>query len=263
MFRATAKFLGKSQLEEVRIHLGDYTVEYNGKRYDTSALKWDSPATGTVYGTALNYQGALAALGDAVYESPYQAPPQAPVMYIKPANTLIGCGQPIPLPEDVTELEMGAALGVVIARPAFHVSEAEVLDYVIGYTVANDVSIPHRSVYRPAISQKCRDGFCPLGPWIIQREAVADPDRLGVRVYINGQLRQENTTANLIRSVPRLIADIAEFMTLNAGDVLLVGVPEGAPLARAGDRVRIEIEQVGCLDNIVVPEQELLGGGAA
>lgn len=236
------------------------TVNPGGRQLWLDNLSWDAPVSGTIYGTLLNYKGALAALGNAVNKAPYFAPPQAPVLYIKPANTVIGYGMPIPLPSDVTRLEIGAALGVVIGHTARRVQEEEALTYVAGYTVANDVSIPHESLYRPAIKEKARDGFCPLGPWVIERDAVANPDALGVRVFINGELQQENTTENLIRPVRRLIADVTEFMTLDPGDILLVGVPEGAPLAKAGDRVRIEIDGVGCLQNTIVPEHKLVMG---
>ncbi|MEB3101724.1 fumarylacetoacetate hydrolase family protein [Ferviditalea candida] len=256
MSKAKIKLRGISQYHEVDVNPADDTVELNGKRYSVGRLPLDSLISGTIYGVLLNYKGAFAALGDAMFEAPYKGEPKAPVMYIKPANTVIGSGMPIPLPADVPELEIGASLGVVMGRTATRVGEAEALEYIAGYTVVNDVSIPHDSVYRPAVSQKCRDGFCPAGPWIIERDAVADPDSLDVRVFINGELRQQNTTANLIRNVPRLIADITEFMTLSSGDVLLVGVPEGAPLVKAGDRVRIEINGVGSLENTVVHEHE-------
>jgi 5-oxopent-3-ene-1,2,5-tricarboxylate decarboxylase/2-hydroxyhepta-2,4-diene-1,7-dioate isomerase len=134
------------------------------------------------------------------------------------------------------------------------VSPGSAFDYVAGYIVVNDVSVPHESFYRPPIRFKCRDGFCPMGPRVVDRAQVTDPDALGVRVFVDGALRQENTTANLIRSTARLIADITEFMTLGAGDVLMTGVPEDAPLARAGQRVAIEIEHVGRLENPLVAE---------
>lgn len=213
-----------------------------------------APPRGTVYGTLLNYRGALAALGDAVHKPPYKAPPKAPVLYIKPANTWISDGAPIPVPSDVDALQMGAALGVVIRCTACRVPAESALDYVAGYTVVNDVSVPHDSYYRPSIRLKCRDGFCPISPVIVDRTRVADPDALVVRVFVDGALRQQNTTANLIRSTARLIADITEFMTLSAGDVLLTGVPENAPLARAGQRVAIEIEGVGRLENPLIAE---------
>lgn len=220
----------------------------------------DVPISGTVYDTLLNYKGTLAEFGEAVHEPPYREPPKAPVLYIKPQNTFTGFGQLIPLPDDVSELEVGASLGVVIGRRSTRVNESDAWDHVAGYTVVNDVSIPHDSLHRPAIREKARDGFCPIGPWVIDRPAVTNPDGLGVRVFVNGQLRQENTTENLIRSVAHLIADVTEFMTLNRGDVLLVGVPEGAPRVEAGDRLRIEIDQVGRLENTVVSEDEWVVG---
>jgi len=211
-------------------------------------------APATLYGVLLNYRGALAALGEAVNKPPYKAPPKAPVLYIKPANTWIGDGAPIPVPSDVEALQMGAALGVVIGRTACRVSAESALDHVAGYTVVNDVSMPHDSYYRPSVRLKCRDGFCPIGATIVERARVPNPDALAVRVFVDGVLRQQNTTANLVRSTRRLIADVTEFMTLAAGDVLLTGVPENAPLARAGQRVAIEIEGVGRLENPLVAE---------
>jgi 5-oxopent-3-ene-1,2,5-tricarboxylate decarboxylase/2-hydroxyhepta-2,4-diene-1,7-dioate isomerase len=211
-------------------------------------------APATVYGVLLNYKGALAALGDTVNEPPYKAPPKAPVLYIKPANTWIGDGAPIPVPGDVEALQMGAALGVVIGRTACRVPAESALDYVAGYTVVNDVSVPHGSFYRPSIRFKCRDGFCPIDTAVVDRARVSNPDALRVRVFVDGALRQENTTANLIRPTARLIADVTEFMTLAEGDMLLTGVPENAPLARAGQRVAIEIEGVGRLENPLVAE---------
>ncbi|HHW37708.1 MAG TPA: 4-hydroxyphenylacetate isomerase [Bacillales bacterium] len=262
MSTGKVKFSGILQEETVNIDCENQIIEVKGKNLSLQDLKLNAPISGTIYGTLLNYQGAMEALGEAVNEDPYKAPPKAPVLYIKPVNTVIGYGASIPMPADIDQLEMGAALGLVIGKKATRVAKAEALDYVTGYTVVNDVSVPHASVYRPAIRQKCRDGFCPVGPWVIERKAVENPDALTVRVYINNELRQENTTANLIRSVSQLIADVTDYMTLNEGDLLLVGVPENAPLAKAGDQVRIEISGVGILENTVVHENELQIGGA-
>jgi 5-oxopent-3-ene-1,2,5-tricarboxylate decarboxylase/2-hydroxyhepta-2,4-diene-1,7-dioate isomerase len=223
----------------------------------------DPPVTGTIYGALLNYKGVLEVLGDAVHEAPYKGAPKAPVLYIKPANTVIGHEMAIPVPDDSVKLEMGAALGVVIGQTATRVKEEEALSYVSGYTIVNDVSAPHDSVYRPAIKQKARDGFCPVGPWIMPKEAIDNPDSLQVKVFINGQLKQENNTQQLIRSVARLIADVTDFMTLRPGDILLTGVPENAPLAKVGDVVRIEIDGIGFLENILVHEKDWKWGGRA
>lgn len=212
---------------------------------------------GTVYGVALNYRGILEELGQQMDQPPYKAPPRAPVLYIKTANTFRSAGEGVPLTADLAEVSIGAALGVVISKTATRVSEHEALDYVQGFVVVNDISVPHDSFYRPAVRHKCRDGFCSIGS-LTPRSALNNPDALAVRVYVNDALMQENTTANLVRPIARLIADVTEFMTLSAGDVLLTGTPEKPPRVRVGDRVRIEIDQLGKLENVIVAE-----GGAA
>ncbi|AZB44798.1 4-hydroxyphenylacetate isomerase [Bacillus sp. FJAT-42376] len=243
---------GTSRLQTVELRGKEFVC--NGTAFQTDQLILSPPISGTVYGTALNYKGELELLGDSVYESPYQQPPAAPVLYIKPVNTLNGHGGVIPLPDGADELQTGAALGIVIGRKANRVKEEAALDFVLGYTVVNDVSIPHTTVYRPAVKEKCRDGFCPAGPWIRPRNEVKNPDSLSISVYINGVLNQKTSTSSLIRSVPKLIADVTEFMTLNEGDVLLAGVPEHPPRMKDGDVVTIEIEEVGSLTNRVVKE---------
>lgn len=210
------------------------------------------PTRGTVYGTLLNHRDALAALGDQVNAAPYRAPPRAPILYIKPRNTVIGHRVPVLVPADAAELEMGATLGIVIGRTASHVAEAEALDFVAGYTVVNDISVPHASVYRPSMRFKCRDGFCPMGPAIVARALAPDPDAVGIAIAIDGRTVQHISTAGLVRPAARLLADATEFMTLLPGDVLTVGVAAGAPRARAGQTVTITIHGVGRLENTLV-----------
>lgn len=228
--------------------------------YTLDQLPVDIPPVKTVYGTLLNFQGAYEALEPKMTEEPYNIPPKAPVLYIKPKNTYIGYGRAIPLPEGVEKLEVGATLGVVIGKTATKVKEEEALNYVLGYTVVNDVSIPHESVLRPAIKEKARDGFCPIGPWIVDKSSVANPNDVIISVFINGEKKQENTTKNLRRSLEKLLHEVTDFMTLHQGDVLLVGVPENAPLAEENDLVRIEIAGVGVLENRIVPENSVIGG---
>jgi len=210
------------------------------------------PTHGTVYGTLLNHRDALAALGDQVNAAPYKAPPQAPILYIKPRNTVVGHRVPVVVPGDATELEIGATLGIVIGRTASHVAEAEALAFVAGYTVVNDISVPHASVYRPSMRFKCHDGFCPMGPAIVARSLVPDPDALGIAVAIDGETVHRSSTAGVIRPAARLLADVSEFMTLFPGDVLTIGVAAGAPRARAGQTVTITIHGVGQLENTLV-----------
>ena len=215
---------------------------------------FDTWPGGTVYGTLLNFKAVIASYGGALAQPPYKQPPRAPVLYIKPANTWSGNGAPVRVPADADALEMGGTLGIVFARAASRVSEQDALDYVLGYTIVNDVSIPHASIYRPAIRQKCRDGFCPIGSSVVARRHVPDPGLLELRIFVNDELKCSASTAEVVRPVGRLIADVTEFLTLNAGDLLMIGAPACCPIARAGDRVRVEVEGIGKLENTLIPE---------
>jgi 5-oxopent-3-ene-1,2,5-tricarboxylate decarboxylase/2-hydroxyhepta-2,4-diene-1,7-dioate isomerase len=223
-------------------------------------LQWDTPTRGAVYGVLMNYRGALEAFRMIGVGS--SVPPKAPVLFVKPANTWIAYGDAIPIPEDVDCVEAGAALGIVMGRTACRVAAVDALNFVAGYTIVNDVCEAHRSQDRPATRQHCRDGFCAIGPWIMPKQSVPSPDSLTLRVLVNGKPRAESTTANMVRSVATLIADVTEFMTLSAGDVLHTGVPENAARICAGDRVRIEIDGIGALENRVVAERDLMTGGS-
>jgi 5-oxopent-3-ene-1,2,5-tricarboxylate decarboxylase/2-hydroxyhepta-2,4-diene-1,7-dioate isomerase len=249
---ALVRVQGSALVHDVRVDARAGTVAWRGRPCAASELAWEPPVAGAVYGTLLNDRAALDALGEAVAQPPYKAPPQAPVLYVKPRNTRSAHGWPIVVPAGVPALAMGACLGVVIGRTACRVRAGDALDFVAGYTVANDVCVPHESFYRPMVRYRCRDGFCPMGPWVIARRHVADPDGLDLRVEIDGVERQRANTGTFVRSVARLLADVTAFMTLAPGDVLLTGVPADAPLARAGQRVAIAIDGVGTLVNTLV-----------
>lgn len=212
------------------------------------------PVRGTVYGTLLNHRDALAALGDQVNQVPYKSPPKAPIMYIKPRNTIIGHGDSVTVPSDVAELEIGATLGLVIGKTASKVSLDQAMSFIAGYTIVNDISVPHASFYRPSMRFKCRDGFCPMGPVVIPAASIKDPDNLSVTVSIDGAVVQKTNTNNRIRSIAQLLVDVTDFMTLHPGDVLSIGVAAGAPLAKTGQRVSITIEGIGQLENNLIAE---------
>jgi 5-oxopent-3-ene-1,2,5-tricarboxylate decarboxylase / 2-hydroxyhepta-2,4-diene-1,7-dioate isomerase len=152
------------------------------------------------------------------------------------------------VPSDVGELEIGASLGVVMGRTACALTAENALDFVAGYVIVNDISVPHSVYYRPSIRFRARDGFCPMGPAVVPRAAVPDPDKLQVKVFVDGELRQSASTSELVRPVARLLADVTDFMTLSPGDVLAVGAAAPAPRARAGQKVAIEIDGVGRLE---------------
>jgi 5-oxopent-3-ene-1,2,5-tricarboxylate decarboxylase/2-hydroxyhepta-2,4-diene-1,7-dioate isomerase len=205
--------------------------------------------SGTVYGTLLNHRSALQLLGDAVNLPPYGAPPSAPVLYLKPRNTLALPGQFVRIPPGTPDLEVGACLGLVMGRAACRLSAPHALEYVAGYLIVADVSIPHASFHRPSIRYKARDGYCPLGPAVTARAAVADPDVLTIRAYVDDALVQTSSTADLIRPIARLLEDVTEFMTLAPGDVLAVGAASPAVRVRPGQTLRIEIDGLGSLLN--------------
>lgn len=253
------KLQGSAQVKEGLYDNEKNLVTVNESSKSIDDLEFDIPVNGTIYGTLLNYKGAYKQYEDKMNESPYKQPPKAPILYIKPINTHVANGSSIYVPKHVEHLKMGAALGIVVGKAATKVTEQSALDYVLGYVIVNDVQIPHESIYRPAIKEIARDSFCPIGPWIVKKEFVKNPDDLSIRVYVNGELKLENSTANLIRPINKLIVDVTEFMTLNEGDVLLVGIPEDAPLAKAEDRVTIEIEGIGKLDNVLKYEDALVG----
>lgn len=212
------------------------------------------PLTGTVYGVALNHPSLLNALADEFKQPPYQQPPQAPVLFIKTRNTLIGHGAAIPFPARVGRILAGGALGVIIGKQARKVTLAQAMAHVGGYTVVNEISLLEDSFYRPAVKAKCRDGFCPVGPKIVPASEL-DPQTLSVRTYVNGELRETHHCADLLRSVPQLIADISDFMTLEAGDLLICGTPLRQAYLQAGDQVSVVIDGIGQLDNPVVAEE--------
>jgi 5-oxopent-3-ene-1,2,5-tricarboxylate decarboxylase/2-hydroxyhepta-2,4-diene-1,7-dioate isomerase len=207
----------------------------------------DSPVDGAVYGALLNHRAALAALGDAVHAAPYKAPPQAPVLYLKPRNTHAGHRSCVALPQGVEALEIGITLGIVIGATAARLSVSNALDYVAGYVIAADLSVPHTDVYRPSVRLRARDGFCPLGPTVVARRHIVDPNALRMSVAIDGTPCFEATTGDYIRDVATLLAHVTDFMTLAPGDVMLLGVPHGAPVARAGQHAALSIEGLGTL----------------
>lgn len=210
--------------------------------------------SGVVIGCLMNHLPTLAALGDAAQAAPYKARPKAPVLYVKPRNTLAGDGAVVEISAAAPEIEIGAALGLVIGRTACRVSENEALSYVAGGVIVADLSLPHDSYYRPSVRLKARDGFCPLGPIVAP---MSNPDALSVRVYVDDQLVHQTTTGERIRSAALLLSEVSDFMTLSPGDVLMLGVSLGAPRARAGQSAAVEIDGLGRLNLRFVAEAVL------
>jgi 5-oxopent-3-ene-1,2,5-tricarboxylate decarboxylase / 2-hydroxyhepta-2,4-diene-1,7-dioate isomerase len=206
-----------------------------------SGVACRAPVSGAVYGTLLNDRAALNALGDAVHAAPYKAPPKAPILYLKPRNTLAGHRARVVVPDNTVGVEVGASLGIVIGRTATRVSVERAADHIAGYTLVGDLSVPHHNVYRPNVRLRARDGFCVIGPALVAARHVASPDQLSIAVSLNGAEPFTASTASSVRSVAQLLADVTDFMTLNAGDVLTLGVRHGSPLAHVGDTATLSI----------------------
>lgn len=175
--------------------------------------------------------------------------PTEPGLFLKGLNTLSHPGDPIPYPDWTQNLHYEGELAVVIGRMMKDVPEEEALGHVLGYTCAVDVTA--RDKQRSDLQWvrgKSADGFCPVGPWI---ETDLDPDDVAVRTRINGELRQDGHTRDLIFSVPHVLSYISRFMTLQPGDLVLTGTPDGVGPLEIGDEVSVEVEGIGSLETVV------------
>lgn len=200
--------------------------------------------TGTVYGTLMNFRSEHEALGAAMHAPPYKAPPRAPVLYIKTANTFTAAGGAITLPAGVAEVEVGATVAMVMDAP----------NHIAGYVLMNDLSIPHASFYRPAVKFRCVDGFLGIGDRMRARNEAGEPAIFALEVRINGELKQTVRFSQLLRPAETLLADVSAFMTLQAGDALMLGCEAQRPRARAGDTIEIRMPALGTLTNTLVAE---------
>ena len=198
--------------------------------------------TGTVYGTLLNFRAEVDAWAPKMSDAPYKAPPHAPVLYVKPANTWSADGAAIAVPASATQVEVGATIAMVMQAPG----------NVAGYVLMNDLSLPHTSFFRPPVKFKCLDGFLGIGGVLVTD--AGDPSTFTLEVRINGVLKQSVAFTGLVRDASQLLADVGEFMTLGAGDVLMLGCDLGRPLAQAGDRIEITAPGFGTLTNTLVAE---------
>jgi 5-oxopent-3-ene-1,2,5-tricarboxylate decarboxylase / 2-hydroxyhepta-2,4-diene-1,7-dioate isomerase len=197
---------------------------------------------GTVYGTLMNFANEHAALAAQMAASPYKAAPQAPVLYIKTANTFSAHSSAIALPAQIPYVAVRATVGLIF-KPNSHLALQSIaraaIDNVASVVLFSDLTIPHSSFYRPPVKFNCVDGFLCAGQSPHTVRDVAWLDALSITVRINGVEVQRFSTADMVRRTAQLVADVADFIDLQDGDVLLLGSPFDAPLAKAGDTVDI------------------------
>ena len=227
-----------------------------GFRVDSVKLPAPVPRPGKIICVGQNYLAHA-------QESNASAPP-FPIIFAKFTNTIIGPGDAIVIPQAVQKPDYEGELAVVIGRRGRNIAESEALDFVAGYMPLNDVSARD---WQNRTSQwvlgKTPDTFCPTGPALVTADEIPDVQNLWLRTVIGDEVLQEGHTSLMIFSVAHLIADMSCVMTLEPGDIIATGTPSGIGAARTpprwlrpGDVVRIEIEQVGVLENVVVAEAE-------
>ena len=221
----------------------------DGRLVKENEVEWLPPVVpGAVFALGLNY-------ADHARELAFKAP-EVPLVFLKGPNTIVGHRSQTRRPADATYMHYECELAVVIGRTGYQVSKAEAMEMVAGYTVANDYAIRDylENYYRPNLRVKNRDGCTPLGPWLVDRDDVPNPMALKLTTRVNGQTTQQGTTAGMIFDIPTLIEYLSSFMTLNPGDIILTGTPEGLADVKPGDVIETEVEGVCCLVNSIVDD---------
>jgi 2-keto-4-pentenoate hydratase/2-oxohepta-3-ene-1,7-dioic acid hydratase in catechol pathway len=189
-----------------------------------------------------NYADHVAEMGGAA--------PADPVVFLKPSTSVIGPGDPIALPRNSDRVDHEAELGIVIGRLCREVPRERAFDVVLGYTCGIDVTArDHQKQDGQWTRGKGHVSFCPLGPWV---ETDLDVRDVGVWCSVDGELRQDGRTSQLIHDVPSVVAWVSAFTTLLPGDVILTGTPAGVGPVQAGQRVEVEVEGIGVLSSVFV-----------
>ncbi|SDU52084.1 fumarylacetoacetate hydrolase family protein [Jiangella alkaliphila] len=209
-----------------------------------------------VFAVGANYRGH-------VEESEHSAgPPASPIFFTKATTTVTGPG-PVAVDAGLTtRVDWEVELAVVLGSGGRHLSREDAADAVFGYTTANDLSARDQQHGRPEgqwFLGKSLDGFCPLGPWLVTKDELPDPGALRLTLTVNGVVKQDSTTADMVFDVPALLAELSRFVTLHPGDVLLTGTPSGVGDARTppeylvpGDEVVAQVEGIGPLATTIV-----------
>lgn len=225
-----------------------------------SEVQLDAPIRpGKLLCLGYNYRGHVP---DGV--DPTASDPEFPDVFVKTPNTIGGPNDPVVLPPTATDADYEGEIAIVIAREAHNVAEAEALDYVGGYTILNDVS---DRAWQRRQSQwalgKCADGFAPLGPWVVTRDEIADPQDMLVEVIRDGEITVSQSTSTTIFSAAFVVHYLSQFMTLYPGDIVSTGTPQKLPQAQGthrplvpGDSVTVRVSGIGSLTTTFISNEE-------
>ena len=197
-------------------------------------------------GIGLNYRQHAIEAGMAI--------PTEPIVFSKSITALAGPDDDLPLPMGSVALDYEVELGIVIGSTVRRVAQAHALQHVAGYVLANDVSERDWQLHRGGqwLKGKCHDGFGPIGPWLVTTDEIPDPQQLGLKLSVNGELRQDSSTADMIFGVAEIVSYLSQFMTLLPGDVIVTGTPQGVGMGfkppkylQHGDVVELFSPQLG------------------
>jgi 5-oxopent-3-ene-1,2,5-tricarboxylate decarboxylase/2-hydroxyhepta-2,4-diene-1,7-dioate isomerase len=227
------------------VRLGD------GRVVAEEAVVWLPPFdVGTVIALGLNYADHLRELSQEITVTAHDEP----LTFLKSPGTLIGHRGQTRRPADATFMHYECELAIVIGRPTRKVKRADAMKHVAGYSVANDYAIRDylENYYRPNLRVKNRDTCTVIGPWLVDVADVPDAHALALRTLVNGRITQQGNTRDMINDIPALIEYLSGFMTLDEGDVILTGTPDGVVNVEVGDEVVTEIDGIGRLVNTIV-----------
>jgi 5-oxopent-3-ene-1,2,5-tricarboxylate decarboxylase / 2-hydroxyhepta-2,4-diene-1,7-dioate isomerase len=221
-----------------------------GHGFSTQDIVWLPPSNPSkIIGLVLNYRDHASELGLNTSEEP--------VIFLKPPSSLIGNFGEITYPEGTKYMHYEAELCAVIGKSTHRVRAADAMDYIRGFTIANDVTVRDfiTNTFRPPVKAKGFDTFCPAGPYILTTDEVGDISNLKLETRVNGETKQVGTTSEMTHTVPEIVEYLSHFMTLLPGDMILTGTPKGISAIKPGDVVEIEIGGLGRLVNTVVAEK--------
>jgi 2-keto-4-pentenoate hydratase/2-oxohepta-3-ene-1,7-dioic acid hydratase in catechol pathway len=229
---------------------------------DTTRLGAPVPNPGSIFAVGANYAEHIAELAESDL-------PSKPILFTKTASSLAGPTDSIEVPAETTMLDYEVELAVVVGRTARRITADAASEYIAGYMIANDVTArdvflgeSHKNpLYLQILRGKGYDTFCPTGPWLVTADEVDNVADLRLQLWVNDELRQDDTCAKMIFDVPHIVASVSEFVTLHPGDIILTGTPSGVGMTRqppefltAGDTVRLEITGLGTMCTPVIDE---------
>lgn len=238
-------FLAEEVLHVVEgdIYVGDWRK--TGEAFPLAEVELLAPCRPTkVVCVGLNYRDHAQEMGECL--------PSEPIIFLKPPSAVIGAGQFIVYPEWIGRMDYEAELVVVLGKRGKNISSADAAEYIFGYTCGNDVTARHLQKKDGQWSRaKSFDTFCPLGPWIV---TGIDASALDISLVVNGEIKQQSSTTQLVVNPAELVAFVSRVMTLEPGDVILTGTPSGVGPLKPGDSVTVRIGKVGELTNTVIAE---------